>query len=816
MYLRALTHGVSKIFLLPRLSIPIMLTLSLTLGAVLTVAAMVSNLMLKPLPDIKAEQELYSLKFNLYVSDKVMIPALDAKAVAELAEYYEQLGELSSISISKGEVSIAEQTFAVSELNASINYLTNVLRQPIILGELPEQGNLLNRVWISEQFWLIAFDKAQNIVGQTIQLRGEKYVIQGVVSDHYSFKKSGSYSPQQIWHFYSYEDVKSKVKKRGSSTSETLLFRSKDRVLTEQDIFDFLSQYYESNPEQSFMMNALKSFNPEFSFQPYREYVMAGEEIVLWSLLATVSVLLIMACLNLINLYLAHYQQRRAEWATHLSVGGTLKTVRRMIFVENFPAVLFATIFGMLAAAWLIRYLPFLFAGNINLVALVELDFYTLVYACALSLVINLAFTVVATKPFTVERLLSSLQSSNKGITDKSASKISNLLFVAQISFAVLILTACAMLARVGYKELNRDFGYQLGNTLMAQVIFNETPDITDGSFVIEEEDKLAKLQQQREQRKSLKRAVTGYSNEITVLDSATDPFGGSFSRINLVTLEDKTTLTYGVLTVAPDFIEAFEIELLEGRNITNEEYQQNLPVAIVNEALAEAIKKDKKLDSVIGYFFDDKEVVGVIVNTFSFLGGGEVMPHLYSSEVSLFSSFLLLMQAPSGYEFDRNKIQNLLLNTSDQIKEVKLKTAAERRDEDFYDKKIQYRFIIMISALTLLLAVLGSIGMARNYAEMKRFELAVRMSTGASRSALLRTALISFRGLFVAAVAIAIGLTASSYLILREQLKDIPELSWFVTTMFLSLLLISVFISIVLVVWKIINQDPMKVLREE
>ena len=52
---KALFNGVARVFLLPRLSIPLILTLGLTLGAVLSVIAISSTLLYQPLQGIKNE-----------------------------------------------------------------------------------------------------------------------------------------------------------------------------------------------------------------------------------------------------------------------------------------------------------------------------------------------------------------------------------------------------------------------------------------------------------------------------------------------------------------------------------------------------------------------------------------------------------------------------------------------------------------------------------------------------------------------------------------------------------------------------------------
>jgi predicted lysophospholipase L1 biosynthesis ABC-type transport system permease subunit len=120
-----------------------------------------------------------------------------------------------------------------------------------------------------------------------------------------------------------------------------------------------------------------------------------------------------------------------------------------------------------------------------------------------------------------------------------------------------------------------------------------------------------------------------------------------------------------------------------------------------------------------------------------------------------------------------------------------------------------------MLTFLTLLLATLGSNCMALSFTELKRFELAVRMATGASRVSLLKKTIKDFSGLLLSSVIISVLLASTAYLILKENAVTMPDFSWQSLLFFNVLLLAIVCSAITLVVWKTINKDPMKALRE-
>ena len=107
-YLRALRHGVLRLFTLPRLSLPILLTLSLTLAAVLAVVAMSSHLIFKPLPDIKDEKNLYVINRTMAVSEDMRVSMFTAKRLALLAEQYKGYGQFAAYQADESAVKVHE------------------------------------------------------------------------------------------------------------------------------------------------------------------------------------------------------------------------------------------------------------------------------------------------------------------------------------------------------------------------------------------------------------------------------------------------------------------------------------------------------------------------------------------------------------------------------------------------------------------------------------------------------------------------------------------------------------------------------------
>ena len=551
-YLRALRHGVLRLFTLPRLSLPILITLSFTLAAVLSVVAMSSNLIFKPLPDIKDEQSLYAINRTMAVSEDMRVSIFTTKRLALLAEQYKLYGQFAGFQADESAIKVNDVDYPVSRFDASDNFMA-VVGGELLLGELPNLENSQNAVWISTSLWHSAFQNNANVIGQTLQVEGKSLQIRGVVADFSSFASENDEKyAQQIWLYYNLAEQASKPTQMTIDGSLQPLFRKTQQAITANDIEDFWLQYYQQQAEQLGPMKQMfESMNPQSTAILYRESLMAEQQTMIWFLLAAVTILLIMASLNLLNLFIAHYQQREQEFATHLCMGATRNKLLVMSFLENLSTFLLAAILGLLGAAWLIRTLPIISGGNLEMLELVKIDASTILVALVAVLSINLFFAFLSTRQFDQTQLISNLNNGNKGVNAGKITMLSRILFIAQLSSAAVILTGTAMLANAAYNTLNVDLGFTPGNTLVAQISLhnNEKALLTNAELEAQKAalDNDPDSEQKAKQRfqgildikHQLSQAVQKIQPNITILQSQGEPF--NFNTTISMSQDDET-----------------------------------------------------------------------------------------------------------------------------------------------------------------------------------------------------------------------------------------------------------------------------------
>ncbi|WP_133406329.1 FtsX-like permease family protein [Parashewanella tropica] len=816
-YLRAMRLGVMRLFSMPRLTLPVLLTLSLTLAAMLTVVAISTNLIFKPLPDLHNEKDTYKLHFRLKANAGFSLNFMSNVAFANLAEKYQSYGSFASFKAEDSNVSVLGTDYPVTHLEATDNFITDVGGQ-LLLGELPNKDNSADGVWISQRLWQGVLNGRKSVIGESIKLGKDKqsFLIKGVISNFSSFKQHKRHQ-QQVWQFFHLADHIHRVEDNSFMNEWKTLFVKQNKMFTDADMNAFWDEYFKvrkQNEETTFPEAMIKTMQRVQGIDNYRNTLLLEQKNMLLFLLATVIILLFMASLNLLNLFVSHYQQRTQELATQVSLGSSKVKLMAMAFCENTPLFLLSAIIGLISAAWLIRLLPDISGNNIEMLHLIHIDWQTIVVAVISVLAINFVFSVISISHFKAKNFYEYLKSGNKGVAAAKLTWLNKASFVLQLASAAIVLTASAMLAKAAYQDLYRDLGFEAGNVLIVRATFH------DSSRVVPEINNYENVKNYVEENRQIWRELSNQVHakypEIKVLKTNSTPYSfQSYSYVISMDRESNQSHSFKRLDFSDTYFNDFKIPLLAGRSITEDEYNTQANAAIINETAARLLAKGKPLDSVLGRRVNSNIVVGVVANTYSRDAPNGEFGVLYSVNQFEHTNISFVMRLPQGKTFDVSELEKIIKNGHPDIEKVKSFDVQQEYYKATLDKRLQYYFIIALSCLTLALAAFGSSGMAFSFAEIKRFELAIRMATGATRKSLLQKTLSQFSGLLIVTFSFSIIVSALIYFLIQQQVNVLPEFSWDALVFFSMILVSIVMTAVCWVVWRVVNAEPMQALRE-
>jgi len=186
-----------------------------------------------------------------------------------------------------------------------------------------------------------------------------------------------------------------------------------------------------------------------------------------------------MATLNLLNLFIAHYQGRTKEFAIQISLGASLTKVRLLVLLENLPSFILAAITGLLVTGWAIRSLPLIAGDSLPMIDAISIDSTTIFASIAIIFALSVLFSSLALVDIDKHALGNNLNSSGKGIQAQSNQWLSRVLMVLQLSIASILLTASVMIAMQSYQAVYQETGYDIGNSYEIGITVSDEEYIT-------------------------------------------------------------------------------------------------------------------------------------------------------------------------------------------------------------------------------------------------------------------------------------------------------------------------------------------------
>ena len=194
--------------------------------------------------------------------------------------------------------------------------------------------------------------------------------------------------------------------------------------------------------------------------------------------MAMVGLILLIACANVANLLLARATARRREIAVRLSIGASRMRVIRQLLTESVVLSSIGGVLGLAFASWGIGVLTLLLAnGRENFTLHAELNWnvlaVTLVLSVLTGLVFGLAPAIQATRVDLMPALKEIRPGALAGTAGRSSSRVglSQILVVAQIAFALVLVVAAGLFGRTLSNLHAIELGFNRDNVLLFTIV---------------------------------------------------------------------------------------------------------------------------------------------------------------------------------------------------------------------------------------------------------------------------------------------------------------------------------------------------------
>ena len=474
----------------------------------------------------------------------------------------------------------------------------------------------------------------------------------------------------------------------------------------------------------------------------------AGPEarVVVWMSGVAVMVLLI-ACANVANLLLVRSLRRRREIALRSALGGTRGRLVQQLLTETLVLATLGGTAGLAAAQWgggALRRVFLTSPDGSSVVADPRTLAFALVATLAAALVAGVLPALQSAKPNTADALKAGARESSY-----AHSRARSALLVIQAALSVVLLLAAGLFVRSLRAVQAIRLGYDVNPLVVVDVNGRDTK--------IGAGDREALVQRLLMEL----RATPGVVN---ATQAVTVPFYSSEGRsLRVPGIDSVRKLGRFTLQIAsPEYFATIGTRLLRGRGITSDDRAGAPQVAIVSEAMANALWPGR---DAIGQCIQVSEgsesmpcrtVIGVAENikTRSLIGNPEFHYYLPAAQFPTPPSLLVRVNGEGAdhAETIRSRLQALMPGSA-YVVAIPMTRILEPRLRSW-----QYgaTMFVAFGTLALVLAAIGLYAIVAFAVTQRTHELGVRIALGADMNDVLR--LVIGEGLGVTLIGVAIG----------------------------------------------------------
>ena len=480
----------------------------------------------------------------------------------------------------------------------------------------------------------------------------------------------------------------------------------------------------------------------------------------LYVLLAMVGLILAIACANTANLLLARSAARAREIAVRLSLGAGRWRVVRQLLTESVLLAALSGVLGILIAVVAMRVLTQLLANGQEAFPLhAELNWHVLLVTLALSflcgVVFGLAPALQATRPALMPRLR------DRSVTDSGARpraarpSLTQVLVVAQIATSLLLLVAAGLFVRTLANLQSVSLGFNRHNVLLFEVNAPQAgyPEPRVADFYADLRRRLSEVPGVR---------------DVTLSHASLIRAGRSYP----ITVNGQPTKGTRILWTGPQFFTTMRIPIMRGREITENDRQGTLPVAVVSELFARSYFGDadpvgRRIEVGDGMTRGVPrvlEIVGVAAN--ARYGGlkAEVPPVVYVSYAQVPAPRLGQVTYALRTESDPLRhaatVRQIVHEADGRVPVTNLKTQAADIDQTINQEIVFAKLCSAFAILALTIACVGLYATMAYAVARRTAEIGLRLALGAGRGAVIWMMLRDV--CVLVAVGLAIGASAA------------------------------------------------------
>src|SRR5438876_9927477 len=428
---------------------------------------------------------------------------------------------------------------------------------------------------LSHEIWKRDFNGDPNIVGQSVRINGKAATIIGVMPPNFKFPFS-----DQLWVplYTQYPPIpRGQLVIGTNNAAPAVMGRLKPGVSIDQVNAEFVGlarRLAQDNPKTN---STLTSAN----VQPLLK-AMTGPQLrqQVWGMLAAVILVLLIACVNVMNMQFGRAALRAKELAIRGALGATRWRLVRQMLTESLVVAVFGAVAGVIIAYWSVDF----FVRAISTLPFpapyywrFTIDGPVLVFTVVITLLATIASGLVPAFLSARGNAAEIMKEGGRGNSNRLVNVVTRVLVVAQIALTAGLLIAATLEIKSIRNQMKLDYGYDENAVYAARM------GLMQGAYPNDDA-----------RREFFKRAVRSLRAN-PQFDSAamSSRFRMTFDAQGQYEVDGQNYLTDrdrprgNFESVSDNYFSTLGLKILEGRDFTVDDVDSKQPIAIVNASFA-------------------------------------------------------------------------------------------------------------------------------------------------------------------------------------------------------------------------------------